>query len=72
MRAPPWSILVTTSGQGRLLATTAAGQLHSYKITGGSWKRNDLKESEFVQYIRAGKHATGASALDARAISLRE
>ncbi|MFW3475153.1 CHAP domain-containing protein [Streptomyces microflavus] len=48
---------LTSTGQDRLLATTEAGKLHSYKIIGGSWKRDDLTESGwsgFDQVVSSG------------------
>ncbi|HWU07070.1 MAG TPA: CHAP domain-containing protein [Streptomyces sp.] len=48
---------LTTVGQDRLIATTEAGKLLSYKIIGGAWKRDDLKESGwsgFDQVVSSG------------------
>lgn len=48
---------LTSVGQDRLIATTEAGKLLSYKIIGGSWKRDDLKESGwsgFNQLVSSG------------------
>ncbi|MFE7775902.1 CHAP domain-containing protein [Streptomyces sp. NPDC057445] len=48
---------LTAVGQDRLLATTEAGQLYSYKIVGGSWKRDTLKTegwSGFNQLVSSG------------------
>ncbi|WP_256103495.1 CHAP domain-containing protein [Streptomyces sp. ODS05-4] len=48
---------LTAVGQDRLIATTEAGKLHSYKIIGGAWKRDDLKDegwSGFNQLVSPG------------------
>ncbi|MGC5365824.1 CHAP domain-containing protein, partial [Streptomyces sp. DT24] len=48
---------LTSTGQDRLLATTTAGKLLSYKIIGGAWKRDELKESGwsgFDQVVSSG------------------
>ncbi|MER6912323.1 peptidase S1 and S6 [Streptomyces sp. NPDC000594] len=49
---------LTAAGDDRLLATTAAGALHSYKInSNGSWDRDDLKAdgwSGFDQLVSPG------------------
>ncbi|MDF6021177.1 tachylectin-related carbohydrate-binding protein [Streptomyces sp. JH34] len=48
---------LTTVGQDRLIATTEAGKLFSYKVSAGTWKRGDLKESGwsgFDQVVSSG------------------
>ncbi|MEU7278979.1 CHAP domain-containing protein [Streptomyces sp. NPDC045431] len=48
---------LAAAGQDRLIATTDAGKLHSYKIIGNAWKRDDLKEdgwSGFNQLVSPG------------------
>ncbi|MGC5342514.1 tachylectin-related carbohydrate-binding protein [Streptomyces sp. DT24] len=48
---------LTSTAQNRLLATTTAGALYSYKISGSTWKREVLKESGwsgFDQVVSSG------------------
>ncbi|MEE1789243.1 CHAP domain-containing protein, partial [Streptomyces sp. BE308] len=50
---------LTSTGQDRLLATTEAGKLHSYKISGGAWKRGDLKESGWSGFDQVTSSGSG-------------
>ncbi|MEV6074865.1 CHAP domain-containing protein, partial [Streptomyces sp. NPDC055082] len=50
---------LTSTGQNRLLGTTEAGKLHSYKIIGGAWKRDDLKESGWSGFDQVTSSGSG-------------